>query len=222
IAIFGLIATLGKLLVICMIKFLRAGIWFLFCILQNAYSQDIRFRKITSNEGRSHNTVYAIAQDQKGCMWFGTREGLNRYDSDKIKNYYIPDSKLGGSANKISSLLWHHSLLYIGTDNGLYLYDAKTDRLQESRVFPDKPIILFLYEQRGDIYIGTVAGLHRISGNKHTLISSNKLVAKAMCTVSEGYFLIALDRTLRIINRNGETVRTFDSSSLPELAIADF
>src|SRR3546814_784357 len=93
----------------------------LLCFLNSTLGQDIRFRKINSNQGLSHNTVYAITQDEKGFMWFGTREGLNRYDSYSIKNYYIENSKLGGSANKISSLLCHNSLIYVGTDNGLYI-----------------------------------------------------------------------------------------------------
>lgn len=38
------------------------------------------FRTLDVRNGLSQNTVYQILQDRKGFMWFGTKEGLNRYD----------------------------------------------------------------------------------------------------------------------------------------------
>ena len=91
-------------------KYASLIVFLLLCIAVRVFGQDIHFRKITSNHGLSHNTVYAITQDENGFMWFGTREGLNRYDSYQVKNYYISSSKIGGSTNKISSLCSYNSL----------------------------------------------------------------------------------------------------------------
>ena len=41
---------------------------------------DLRFSHLTSTDGLSQNNVYGIFQDHRGFMWFGTGEGLNRYD----------------------------------------------------------------------------------------------------------------------------------------------
>lgn len=194
-------------------------VYLIFCLLTSSAGQDIRFRKITSNQGLSHNTVYAITQDEKGFMWFGTREGLNRYDSYNIKNYYIKDAKLGGSTNKISSLLCYRSLIYVGTDNGLFVYDAKTDQLQKSLAFPLKRTVLFLLEQNGAIYVGTTAGLYQIAEDKYRLITENSAVT-AICAVSENRFLLAMDRTLKIIDDKGRVQRTFEYAALSKLADA--
>ena len=38
------------------------------------------FKNLSSQNGLSQNTVSAILQDSKGFMWFGTKDGLDRYD----------------------------------------------------------------------------------------------------------------------------------------------
>src|SRR3974390_1924121 len=41
---------------------------------------DLKFSHLTTNDGLSQGYVTAILQDQRGFMWFATRDGLNRYD----------------------------------------------------------------------------------------------------------------------------------------------
>lgn len=50
------------------------------------FSQNINFQKLGIRDGLSHPTVYAIYQDELGTMWFGTRQGLNRYDGNTIES----------------------------------------------------------------------------------------------------------------------------------------
>ena len=40
----------------------------------------VAFRHLTIADGLSQNAVSAIVQDRRGFMWFGTKDGLNRYD----------------------------------------------------------------------------------------------------------------------------------------------
>ncbi len=44
--------------------------------------EDVRFIHISRNEGLSQNSVYSILQDRDGFMWFGTENGLNRFDGN--------------------------------------------------------------------------------------------------------------------------------------------
>ena len=45
------------------------------------------FKHLTADDGLSHNSVYAIHQDRRGFLWFGTQDGLNRYDGYNFKVY---------------------------------------------------------------------------------------------------------------------------------------
>ena len=47
---------------------------------RSGWSHDLYFRHYTNKQGLSHNTVYCALQDKKGFMWFGTDDGLNRFD----------------------------------------------------------------------------------------------------------------------------------------------
>src|ERR1700694_5709437 len=49
--------------------------------------QNIRFEHLGTDEGLSQSNVTCILQDSRGFMWFGTRDGLNKYDGYKITVY---------------------------------------------------------------------------------------------------------------------------------------
>ena len=55
------------------------------CTLSAANSRDISFEHIDISNGLSQNTVQAIIQDREGFMWFGTKDGLNRFDGRHFK-----------------------------------------------------------------------------------------------------------------------------------------
>ncbi len=88
-------------------------------------AQDLVFNKLTINEGLSHNTVFSIAQDRKGFMWLGTREGLNRYDGNTILTFYAnPRDTTRLASSHITALVaGDDGLLYVGTAQGLHAYN---------------------------------------------------------------------------------------------------
>ena len=52
-------------------------------------SAKLKFEHIKSANGLSHDTVYCISQDKDGFMWFGTEDGLNKYDGIKMQTSFI-------------------------------------------------------------------------------------------------------------------------------------
>lgn len=84
------------------------------------------FRTMDIKNGLSQNTVYQILQDKKGFMWFGTKDGLNRYDGLSFRIYKKENSSLG--KNFITALYEDNKgNIWIGTDGGVYIYNPIVD-----------------------------------------------------------------------------------------------
>jgi ligand-binding sensor domain-containing protein/signal transduction histidine kinase len=97
------------------------------------FSQEISFDCLTLDQGLSQSTVTSIIQDDDGYMWFGTVDGLNRYDGynfDVYKNN--PNDTNSVADNIIMSLCkCKEGIVWIGTmSNGLCRYDSKTGKFK--------------------------------------------------------------------------------------------
>jgi ligand-binding sensor domain-containing protein/signal transduction histidine kinase/DNA-binding response OmpR family regulator len=138
-------------------------------IIESAgYAQTPIFNHLGTADGLSQNSVLTIEEDSQGFMWFGTRYGLNRYDSRNFKVYHSSYSDTTGISNHyiLSSRLDSRNCLWIGTRWGLNKYDQKTDTFKhflEDSKRPDglsQNAINCLYEdRRGRIWIGTGNGV---------------------------------------------------------------
>jgi signal transduction histidine kinase/ligand-binding sensor domain-containing protein/DNA-binding response OmpR family regulator len=110
-------------------KFLFLIIIFGFIIGLNAVNQnDIIFKNISVKDGLSQLSVIAIYQDSKGYMWFGTRDGLNRFNGydfevfqhDKSDSTSISDGYIRCISEDSNQNIW------VGTTNGLNCFDRNT------------------------------------------------------------------------------------------------
>ena len=63
--------------------------WMLFILVPDNLSgqKGYSFQNFSKKDGLSQASVFAIAQDSSGFMWFGTRDGLNRFDGYQFKAY---------------------------------------------------------------------------------------------------------------------------------------
>lgn len=86
---------------------------------------NFNFRSVEVENGLSQNMVYSILQDQQGFMWFGTQDGLNRYDGIEFKIFKKNKRDPGSiGSNAIFSLLQNNDgKIWVGTANGVYLYN---------------------------------------------------------------------------------------------------
>ncbi len=93
-------------------------------------AKDFSFRHYDVTDGLSENTVICIVQDHRGFMWFGTNNGLNRFDGTSFKSYNFR------SDNVIKSLYTDKEGLWIGTGKGLYFLEFSTDRIISPKIPP--------------------------------------------------------------------------------------
>ena len=110
---------------------IKKSIFFTLFIIQLSFAQgEIRFKKLSIEHGLSQSTVETIIQDQSGFMWFGTEDGLNRYDGYQFRIYKNdPDDSTSISNNNIWCLYEDHDgYLWIGTfSGGLNRFDPKIE-----------------------------------------------------------------------------------------------
>ncbi|MFK7924956.1 MAG: two-component regulator propeller domain-containing protein [Bacteroidia bacterium] len=82
-------------------------------------------------DGLSQNTIFAITQDGDGFMWFGSRNGLNRYDGYEFKQYHHQDGQAQSLLdNDIRSLYYDQqdSCIWVGTRIGLSKFHIREER----------------------------------------------------------------------------------------------
>lgn len=92
---------------------------------------DVRFHHLGFEEGLSQNSVCVIHQDRFGLMWFGTQDGLNRFDGNEIVVFRQNEGDLRLSDNWIWDIYEQpDGDLWIGTLNGgLNRYDPVRERM---------------------------------------------------------------------------------------------
>ena len=91
--------------------------------------QSPRFFHLDLESGLSHNMIYSIYQDQQGFMWFGTRNGLNRYDGVRFRVYHHdPLDATSLSNDNISAIVGDEDgVLWVGAwGGGLNRLDPET------------------------------------------------------------------------------------------------
>ncbi|MDA3853190.1 MAG: hypothetical protein PF444_02975, partial [Bacteroidales bacterium] len=84
------------------------------------------FSHLSLENGLSNNFVKSIYKDSLGYLWFGTLDGIDRYDGQEIRNFndYFSQDAMTMS---VTSVYDDGTLLWIGTDNGLFYWDRMAD-----------------------------------------------------------------------------------------------
>ena len=138
----------------------------------SASAQNITLNSYSVKDGLSNSTVKAICQDDKGYIWIGTKNGLNRLDGYEIKNYYHLPSKEVKQPNDIVSITQlSDGLFWIGTFSGIVLFDPMQEKfidLQErytGKEFPSSVVVGLHEDPKKNIWVATKQGLYVFKSN---------------------------------------------------------
>jgi ligand-binding sensor domain-containing protein/serine phosphatase RsbU (regulator of sigma subunit) len=131
----------------------------------------VRFDKISLEQGLSQTTVYCILQDRQGYMWFGTQDGLNRYDGYRFYIYRPePDNPHSISSIVIRSLYEdRQGNIWVATLGGLNRFDPAVERFTSYRHVPgdshslsSSNVNVVTEDSDGNVWVGTDDGLNRL------------------------------------------------------------
>jgi ligand-binding sensor domain-containing protein len=159
------------------IKFLIVG---LLIPVLNLYSQQniVQFEHINLEDGLSQGSVYCSLQDQKGFLWFGTQDGLNKYDGyqftvyrhNKYDSSSLSDNCINAMHEDSNGYLW------IGTlSGGLNRFDRHTNSFksfqvskQDQESISSNSVSCIFQDHSGKLWVGTDNGLNRMDGERFT------------------------------------------------------
>jgi ligand-binding sensor domain-containing protein/signal transduction histidine kinase/DNA-binding response OmpR family regulator len=87
------------------------------------------FRHFSVEDGLPQNTVSCIFQDKQGFMWFGTKDGLSRYDGYTFRNFRHDEEDKNSIGNNFIRSIFEgeDGVFWVGTDAGVYIYHPATE-----------------------------------------------------------------------------------------------
>jgi len=162
------------------------------CLTKSNYAQQhsVRFVKLGIEDGLSQSSVYSIAQDKKGFLWFATQDGLNRYDGYNFNVFRADISNPNSITNSDLRYIFqdNQGKIWVGTwGGGLSCYDPVTNKFSRYKNSPSNANTLsnnFVYaalQTNNDlIWVGTDDGilneLNTKSGNitRHLIDKNSK------------------------------------------------
>jgi len=135
-----------------------------------AQNNDLIFQRFSIQEGLTHNSVLCMIQDRRGFLWFGTYDGLNRFDGYQFKEYNHDYQDTTSISQNLITDLHEDSKgrIWVGTaGTGLCSMDPFTEKFtrykleyEENGITTEISTISAIREDNnGILWIGTLKGL---------------------------------------------------------------
>lgn len=207
---------------------------------------NFKIDRITTEQGLSQSTVECIFRDSRGFMWFGTEEGLNKFDGYKF-TVYKNNHRDTTSINSEAVFSIHEDsqgIIWIGTiDGGLNRFDRNTEIFSAYKNDPENSNSIsdnkvnIIFESKnlpGVLWLGTEnGGLNRfeISSGKFTRylhdttstnsISSNRVFSIIESKAYPGILWIATHNGLNKFDYTNNTFKHYKQSKQDKNSLSD-
>ena len=136
-------------------RFVLVVLWMTF--INQVQSRPIQFRNYSVLEGLNSNTVRAVLQDGQGYVWFGTKDGLTRFDGYQFKSFKSDKHDTFSIGNNFITKIFNYnaSTLWIGTEEGMYCLDLTTEKFAAIEPLKNYYIFDVIRTSDGKIWVAT-------------------------------------------------------------------
>jgi len=191
------------------VKKVTCFIIMLLALSASSYCQTYGFRHYEVESGLSNNAVICSTQDKLGFMWFGTRDGLNRFDGFSFKVYNFPEN------NFIHALhIDATGNLLVGTEREIYKYNTTSDSfvlILSSKSFPIDEMIT---DHKGNIWFnaGSILSCYTPNTKKLKTFSPKEYFWTTGIGIDNSGILWACtgDGILKKYNKNTDNFSSYD------------
>ena len=163
----------------------------LLCRINDLYSQSYSFSHYQVENGLSNNSVMCSLQDKMGFMWFGTKDGLNRFDGYTFKTFRKAPEVQGSIGNNFIHSLYEdeQGMLWVGTSKGLYQYNRSTEKFSLDSATSNLEIQKIIEDKRGNFWFISGFALYRYlkqTKRLHYYNPAKFFNATSLCTTTDG------------------------------------
>ena len=146
----------------------------LISVVSDGQGTNIKFKHISIKDGISQSTVNAITQDEMGFMWFGTQDGLNKFDGYDFTVYKHIVEDSGTITNSFINCFYNDpkGRLWVGTNNGISIFEHRLNRFVNSGSnytsflkLRNHEILCLSEGKDSSVWIGTNKALFHLSTN---------------------------------------------------------
>jgi signal transduction histidine kinase/ligand-binding sensor domain-containing protein/DNA-binding response OmpR family regulator len=170
-------------------------------------NNNFRFKHLNVSNGLSNNNVQSVIQDNEGFMWFGTSDGLNKYDGYNCKVYkHSPQSANSLAGSEIIKLYEdNHRNLWVGTVSGLCRYQKDKDYFVRYPQPGNYAITDIKEDSKKNLYVSSGSNIYQYNNIKNSFdlyfSLNNHEEIQSMYIDEEGTFWTATYRGVYYINK---------------------
>ncbi len=187
------------------------------------------FKYLTTYNGFESNTIWTVHQDAVGFMWFGTKEGLYKYDGIKlhlIRRFFWNDKS---NVTDLSETKGNQTLWLI-VDSKLFFLDLQTERIDEVKQSFNDQILSIYTDNKDRLWVSSLKnGIYTLDATDDKFKKWNKIPTLDQKTIveigqdSEGvYYFLTTSNGLITYNKITKEISNFITQKInPSTCLID-
>ena len=167
----------------------------------------IRFGHLSADDGLHGTAVNSILQDEEGFLWFGTNNGLFKYNGYTFKVYNFEPGNPGSLSHNFINVIYEdkNNEIWIGTVRGINRYDKNKDIFtkyfydsEDLFTLDDNVILSIIGDESGNILVGTGRGLNLFDKTGNRFIRYTYKTEESGESINNAIFTLSAEKNGKI------------------------